>query len=127
MSAACARILIALDGAHVRERLRSDLSRAGHDVRLDTDDLVGLRRPGETFADVVILGLEAPGHDTLEMLTELRRRAPDIIIVALSTGSSIGEGLLLRLARGAGADLAVTEFVAPSALVAAIDELVARS
>lgn len=57
----------------------------------------------------------------------LRRRTPGLVIVALSTGSSLGEELLRRLARGAGADLAVTEFVDPSALTAAIDELVARS
>lgn len=117
---------MAVERGDVRDRLREHLRGAGHDVRLATNGIAGLRQSREPLADAVIVGIDEPGGDALEMIAHLRRRTPGLVIVALSTGSLIGEELLRRLARGAGADLAVTGFVDPSALTAAIDELVAR-
>lgn len=118
---------MAVERADVRDRFRERLRGAGHDVRLATNGIAELRQSREPSADVVIVGIDEPGGDALETIAHLRRRTPGLVIVAVSTGSLIGDERLRRLARGAGADLAVTGFVDASALTAVIDELVARS
>ncbi|MGV8929965.1 MAG: response regulator [Brevundimonas sp.] len=54
--------------------------------------------------DLVVLDLLMPNKDGLETIVELRKRQPDIRILAISSGGRMEPGQLLRTASVFGAD-----------------------
>ncbi|MCI0636458.1 MAG: hypothetical protein L0206_21450, partial [Actinobacteria bacterium] len=67
------------------------------------------------------------GDDAVDMIAELRHDSLRVKIVALSTGWTMGDAEQRRRARRRGADIAVTKFVDPAALIATIEDLLTGS
>lgn len=63
----------------------------------------GLQIVADQRPDVVLVDLIMPEKDGIETIGEMRRRWPDLPIVAISGGGLVGPSLYLDLARGLGA------------------------
>lgn len=97
-------ILIVDDDPTVRliagELLRSD----EHAVVEAEDGDEALKVVASMAVDLVVLDMLMPNKDGLETIVELRKRQPDIRILAISSGGRMAPGQLLRTAMVFGAD-----------------------
>ena len=86
------QILVVDDDAELQELIRTALVRAGYEVVVAPDAFEGLERLGEEEFDLALLDIMMPGMDGLEMLTRLRQRHQDLLVVmmtAMSTPSAV--------------------------------------
>ena len=97
-------ILIVDDDPTVRliagELLRGD----DHAIVEAEDGDEALKIVGVMAVDLVVLDMLMPNKDGLETIVELRKRQPDIRILAISSGGVMDRSLLLRTAMAIGAD-----------------------
>jgi len=87
------RILVIEDDADMRALLEQVLTSAGHEVALASDGREGVDQYRAKPADLVITDLFMPSQEGLETIVELRRRFPDVVIIAMS-GKTAGIPLL---------------------------------
>lgn len=120
-----ARILIIDDDEHVREALAAVLDAAGHQTCLAADGNRALARLDDFNPDVVVTDILMPGMEGMETIHELRKRQPELPIVAMSGCGMHGGGDYLRLAERLGASQSLSKPVEPDVLVDTIDELLA--
>lgn len=119
------RVLIADDHAIVREGIKRTLADTA-DIEVvgeagDGQALIALI--GSSPADVVVLDLAMPGVPGLEVLEDLRRRKPNLLILVLSMYPT--EQYAVRAIR-AGASGYINKARPPSELIAAIRAVAAR-
>jgi len=81
-----ARILIIEDDTEVRDYLERILSRAGYEVASAANGKEGVDLFNATPADLVITDIIMPEKDGIETIMDLRRRNPDLKLVAISGG-----------------------------------------
>ena len=98
-----ASILVVDDEEGVRSIVSTILVRAGHEVTTANDGVEALRIVDRQAVDVVITDLIMPEKEGVETISELRRRFPEIKIIAMSGGGLGGALDYLRLARALGA------------------------
>ena len=79
-----ARILVIDDEPDMRVLLEQTLKAAGHEVILAADGREGVERYCTRPADQVITDLYMPNQEGLETIGELRRRFPEVAIIAMS-------------------------------------------
>ena len=79
-----ARILVIDDEPDMRVLLEQTLKAAGHEVILAADGREGVERYCASPADLVITDLYMPNQEGLETIAELRRRFPEVAIIAMS-------------------------------------------
>ena len=79
------RVLIVEDERVSREALGNLLSRFGYRVELaeSAEDALALIQ-GRMRPDVVLLDVDLPGMNGLELLAELRERMPDVVSILLT-------------------------------------------
>jgi CheY-like chemotaxis protein len=85
-----ARILIIDDEEDVRLILREALEYAGYEVVEAGDGQEGLLHYHAMAPDLIITDLRMPGKGGLETIRELRRKAPEVKIIAISGGDFTG-------------------------------------
>jgi two-component system, NtrC family, response regulator AtoC len=100
-----ARILIIDDDPDMRSLLEQTLKSSGHEIEMAADGKEGLRLYDSKRADVVITDLYMPKKGGLETIIELRRRSPDIPIIALSGTGAADKMLSIAQKFGAFASL----------------------
>ena len=88
-----ARILIIDDDPDMRSLLEQTLKRLGYEIEMAADGKEGLKLYDAKPADVVITDLYMPTKGGLETIIELRRRSPQLPIIALS-GTGAAEKML---------------------------------
>jgi len=88
-----ARILVIDDDPDMRVLLEQTLKSAGHEAVLAADGSEGVERYHANPADLVITDLYMPNQEGLETIAELRRRSPDVPIIAIS-GRAAAETML---------------------------------
>lgn len=76
------RILIAEDDEDFRHSLSDLLSKAGHAVEAVGDGLSALRM--SATAEVLVADMGIPGLDGLELLSQARRRHPELAVVVMT-------------------------------------------
>ncbi len=81
-----ARILVVDDDAGIRDLLRAVLEHEGHEVSEAENGAEGLRQYQEAPTDLVMIDMQMPGMDGLELLKELRRTFPRVKVIAISGG-----------------------------------------
>jgi DNA-binding response OmpR family regulator len=112
------RILIIDDDDLIRQMLRAVLEREGYDVLDASDGREGLRVFMKNPVDLVVTDLVMPEKEGLEIIIELRRNFPDLKIIAISGGGTVGGSQYLDVAGKLGADkimgkpLKLREFIA---------------
>ncbi len=98
------RILIVDDDEGVRLTVKYMLAATGYEIASASDGEQALRLVEEFVPDLVITDLIMPKMDGLEMIAQLKRRRPEIVIVAMSGGARLDNANVLEAAQSAGAD-----------------------
>lgn len=117
-----ARILLIDDDTLLRDTVRQLLALDGHQVTEAEDGSVGLARLNQGLAvDLVITDMLMPGTDGAQVLAELRRRRPELPVVAISGGRrALSPQFNLDTAQLLGASQLLTKPFGRAALQAAV-------
>src|SRR5262249_25582583 len=113
-----ARILIIDDDPDMWSLLEQTLKSSGYEIEVAADGKEGLRLYDSNKADVVITDLYMPRKGGLETIIELRRRSPEVPIIALS-GTGAAEKML-SIAEKFGAFASLHKPFTPQELEAAV-------
>ena len=119
-----ARILIADDETSVIMVLREMLTRLGYDVVSAPEATQALGLVSMGYIDLVITDLVMPNVSGVELIAELKKRSPELKIIAVS-GGSLEEGPdgYLHQAQKAGVDRCLKKPFTLSALSEMVKEL----
>ena len=85
-----ARIVVIDDQEPIRRIVRRALENVGHQVLEADDGEVGMTMLAGEPIDVVITDIFMPGMDGIQTLREIRKRYPEIKVIAMSGGDSTG-------------------------------------
>lgn len=117
------KILLVDDDAGVRRTLGLHLTRRGHAVRQAVDGKDALEQIEGEPPDLLLTDLVMPEHEGVELITKVRRRWPDLPIIAMSGGGRVNTpGSYLSIAEALGARPLVKPF-ALAELDEAIEQL----
>ena len=117
------RILIIDDDKLVRDTLRRALEGADFEVVEAANGDEGIRSYDAEPIDVVVTDLVMPEKEGIETIIELRRRDPEVKIVAISGASRIAGYEYLNVATKFGADRVLAKPFRPKALLEAVRDL----
>ena len=125
-------VLIIEDDESVRKMLKQTFERAGYEVATAASGLSGIRLYDTKLSlqepfDVVITDLIMPEMEGIETISKLRRRDPQVKIIAISGGGRNKPEDYLHLAQKLGAARTFTKPVDREALLQAVTELVAAA
>lgn len=119
-------ILVIDDDPAVREVVREMLRGEGHEVSTAENGRQALQALAADVFDLVVTDLIMPEQEGIETIAEIRRRDPDIPIVAMSGGGRLGPGDYLETARFLGADATLAKPFGRQELIAIVEQLLAR-
>ncbi len=119
-------ILVIDDDPAVREVVREMLRGEGHEVSTAENGRQALQALAADVFDLVVTDLIMPEQEGIETIAEIRRRDPDIPIVAMSGGGRLGPGDYLETARFLGADATLAKPFGRQELIAIVEKLLAR-
>ena len=117
------RILVVDDEAQIRDLLRRELERAGHEVEVAEDGEVALRLQRANPADVIILDMYMPEKEGVETLVELLTDDPHLKVIAISGGGARTDLTPLRVAGRLGAVRTLAKPVSGETLLSCVQEL----
>jgi DNA-binding NtrC family response regulator len=83
------RILFADDEAHLRDLMRMELPRLGHEVFVCADGAAALKALEGGLFDAAILDLRMPGMTGIEVLSQIRQISPDTQVILLTGHATI--------------------------------------
>ena len=118
------RILVADDDPAVRESLRRSLSFNGYEVTLASDGHEALTASSNAAPDLVLLDVNMPGIDGLEVCRRIRGSGSDVPVLILTARVEIGDRVL---GLDAGADDYLPKPFALEELLARIRALLRRT
>jgi DNA-binding response OmpR family regulator len=117
------QILIIDDDTQVRLLLRKLLDHEGYEVREASNGKAGMKLNRENPADLVITDLIMPEKEGLETIMELRKKFPEVKIIAISGGGRNGPEDYLPMAKELGAQLTFTKPFELKEMLAAVQKL----
>lgn len=118
-----ADIIIIDDEPALRGTMRKILERAGHSVREASDGDEGIRLFRVRPADLVVTDIFMPEKEGMETIQELREEDPEVRILAVSGGGSIGPSGPLHDAELFGADGSLAKPFSVEELQEKVDDL----
>ena len=117
-------ILLVEDEPHLAHQIARAMTAAGHLVRMADDGPSGLVEATEFRLDLVVLDVNLPGFDGLELMARIRAAGIPVRILMLTARSEVGD----RVAGlKAGADDYLTKPFAMEELLARVDVLGRRN
>jgi PAS domain S-box-containing protein len=119
-AAPAARILVVDDEEGVRSLLRAVLEDGGYQVSEAAEGKEAIRRALSEPVELVITDLVMPGQEGIETIQVLRRRVPEVGIIAIS--GAFG-GQFLATAKILGADAVLDKPVSAELLLAKVGEV----
>ena len=117
------RILIIDDEPLIRNVLRQMLERAGYEIIDAPDGEAAMKLIQHESADLVITDILMPEKDGLETIIDLKRRFPEIKIIAMSGGGYIGPEDYLHMAVKLGVVRTFNKPIEREDLLAAVREI----
>ncbi|WP_298375446.1 response regulator [Azospirillum sp.] len=118
-----ASVLIIDDDDMVRTMLLRTVTRGGHEAFGARDGVEGIARFREHPADLVITDIFMPNQEGLATIMELRRRTPDLKIIAISGGGARASLDVLPVAEALGAQKTLRKPFTPAEVMKAINEV----
>ena len=122
-----ARIMIIDDDHAVRDALGELVHAAGHDICTAAEGSQALDRLPSFRPDLVITDILMPGMEGMQTIYELRKRQPELPIIAMSGGSGFRDMDYLKTAERIGASHTLCKPVEPASLIAAIQGLLSTA
>jgi CheY-like chemotaxis protein len=122
-----ASILIVDDEADLRDLVIRVLEQAGYQATGAADGNQATRAVANGHFDVVITDLIMPERDGIQVINELRRKFPDVKIIAMSGGGHISREQYLRIAKGMGAHAQLEKPFTNEQLLTTIQSVLAAS
>lgn len=122
------RVLVIDDDELFCKLMVHALTQHGHEVDHATNGLKGSAKFASTAYDAVVCDIVMPEQEGVETIRAMRRQRPDVGIVAISGGLARGAGKaldVLMIAERLGADTTISKPFQPSALVAAVESVIA--
>jgi DNA-binding response OmpR family regulator len=113
-------VLIVDDDPLILGALQAILVRAGYGVRTATDGDAALASLDASPCDLVLLDILMPRKEGLETLIELKRRTPDVVVIAMSASVVRKQNDFLTIAAKFGADAILRKPFTPEDLSRAI-------
>jgi CheY-like chemotaxis protein len=120
------RILLIDDEDELRSILRMSLEKMGYAVTEARNGAEAMKLFKKAPADLVLTDLIMPEKEGLETIRQLRRRNPELKIIAMSGGGRSDARDNLKMARSFGATLAFAKPFSFDALAKAIAGLLAE-
>ena len=121
------KILVIDDNRDIRESLQEILESNGYEVSTASDGHKGYIVFQETPSDLIITDILMPGKDGLEMILSIREENPDVHIIAISGGTTTGNGeTYLRSSRDLGVAHTFTKPIDIKTLLKTVEELVGK-
>ena len=120
-----ANILVVEDDPLVLETLTAALESKGHSVASAPNGIVGLRQFAQSSFDLVISDIIMPDMEGIGMILELRRKNPEVKILAISGGGRTGNGDFLDVAKKLGAMAILQKPIRPAELFHTVDRCLA--
>lgn len=118
-----AKLLLVDDDADVRYALGKYLRRAGHEVVEAGDGKAALSLLKDHAFDTIVTDIIMPEADGIELVMAIRKRNPDLPIIAISGGSRLGSFNYLPMVAGLGAKVVLPKPIDPDVLLAAVDKV----
>ncbi|HEX2975083.1 MAG TPA: response regulator [Bacteroidales bacterium] len=118
-----AKILVFDDEPSILLMLKKLLERAGHEVEVALNGKEGMALFEKNKPDLLITDIIMPEKEGLETIFELRRRYPELKIIAISGGGRIGPDGYLPGAKLLGANAAFTKPIIPREFLQTVSEL----
>ncbi len=122
-----ARILVVDDEEIIRFTLRQMLQKAGHEVFEAANGHVALKTFEDLGVDLVITDIIMPEKEGIETITEIRRRNPELKIIAVSGGGRTMTMNYLETAERFGADCALAKPLRRGDVLDAVDNALGRA
>jgi CheY-like chemotaxis protein len=123
-----AKILLVDDDAAVRKTLKMLLQEAGHDIDEAVDGNDAIARYEEHLAhDLIITDVFMPGRSGVQLILDLKRRHPDLKIIAISGGGAEKDLTQLQAAGALGADHIISKPISAEHLFDFVDDCLASS
>jgi DNA-binding response OmpR family regulator len=121
-----ALVLLVEDDESFRQAIRRVLEQAGHEVVEAGDGEEACSDFDPDRFDLVITDLLMPRQDGIETIQDLRRRAPDVPIIAVSGGGWNSLEVYLKMATCLGATRTLAKPFDSEVLVNTVAEVLAR-
>ncbi len=99
-----AGILLVEDNDDLRTMLKGSLEKQMHRIMEASNGREALIKFKSSVTDLVITDLLMPEQDGIGLIMELKKKKPDIKIIAISGGGKIGPSNYLDIAKTLGAD-----------------------
>ena len=99
------KILVLDDEPSILLMIKKMLEKEGHEVDLALNGLLGMELFEKNKPDLVITDIIMPEKEGLETILELRKKHPELKIIAISGGGRIGPQGYLPSAKYLGADM----------------------
>jgi CheY-like chemotaxis protein len=118
-----AKILVFDDEPSILLMIKKMLEKSGHEVDIALNGKEGMTLFEKNKPDLLITDIIMPEKEGLETIFELRRKYPDLKIIAISGGGRIGPDGYLPGAKLLGANAVFTKPLVPKEFLQAVSEL----
>lgn len=122
-----ARICLIDDDIFVRDAMALGLSDAGFEVATAPGAAAGLDIVAREGADAIVTDMHMPGSDGTQLISEARRRWPDLPIVAITGSMTFGDADVSEVARKLGADALMMKPFRAADLAQTLNQLLSKS
>lgn len=120
-------ILVVDDESGIRDLIGRLLTRAGHRVTIAGDGEEATKAIAKQTFDIVLTDVIMPEKDGVEVIAEVRRKHPDVRIIAMSGGGHVSLEQYLKIAKGMGAHAVLQKPFDQAELLAAIETAMAKT
>ena len=117
------RILLIEDDRQLRRLFQKKMAGKGYEIIEAADGKEGMKRFRDIEPDLIITDIVMPEQEGLETISELRKLAPKVKIIAISGGGRVGPDSYLNTAKFLGADCIFPKPIAWPELFTAIEAL----
>ncbi len=121
-----AKILVFDDEPSILLMIKKILEKAGHEVEVALNGREGLELFEKNKPDLLVTDIIMPEKEGLETIFELRRKHPDLKIIAISGGGRIGPDGYLPGAKLLGANITFSKPLVPREFLQAVTKLLSE-